>query len=153
MRRFFAGNPAVFSRPGPHGFSGRAWMDQPPEEYQPPTPLEPPSWLALDTARLGAGFAGLSAGSGPDPLALAEPRPSQSEPLPSFLPAEKIRAVSVFRLEGGLAERLRSAPPLLPAWPSAQLLSRSVVQIAVNPAGDVIAAYLFATQSGQKQAA
>ncbi|MGA2748800.1 MAG: energy transducer TonB [Verrucomicrobiota bacterium] len=143
LRLFFAGDPAVFPGPGPHGFSSRAWMDQRPEQYQPSNPLEPPSWLALNPARLATNFIALPAGSEPFPLGLAEQRTAQVEPLPAFLPPERIRAGSEFHIEGALGERLLSQPPLLTAWPSAQVLASSVVEIAVNPAGDVIAARLL----------
>lgn len=47
----------------------------------------------------------------------------------------------MFQLEGALAGRLLVAPTLR-VWTNAQPLTRSVVEIAVNPAGEVVAARL-----------
>ena len=43
MRLFFASDPAVFPLPSRHGFSGRAWMDEPPAQYQSTNQLEAPA--------------------------------------------------------------------------------------------------------------
>jgi hypothetical protein len=144
MRQYFVGDPAVFPLPNPHGFSGRGWMDQQPLAYQPESQLEPPGWLLLNTARLGTNFPILPQSSEPILLDLAQQRARREEPLPLFLAPEMIATQSVFRLEGGLSDRLLGAAPVLISWPSAQLLTNSTVQIAVNPSGDVVAARLNA---------
>jgi hypothetical protein len=150
-RLFFASDPAVFSRANAHGFSGRAWMDQAAVEFQSTNQLEAPLWLALDTARLGTGFAKLSRTDAIEPLALAQLDLSQLEPLPVFLPTENYPTQSVFRIEGELGARLLGGAPALHAWPSAQLLTNTVVQIAVSHTGDVMATRLLA-RSGSAEA-
>jgi hypothetical protein len=55
MYMFFVSDPAVFPLPGKHGFSGRAWINQPSAQYQSSNQLEAPLSLALNASRLGAG--------------------------------------------------------------------------------------------------
>ncbi|HUD46547.1 MAG TPA: hypothetical protein VMR33_06940 [Candidatus Baltobacteraceae bacterium] len=152
-RLFFASDPAVFPLPNPHGFSGRAWMDQPPPQYHSTNQLEPPLWLALDAVRLGTGPADLDNASGAAPLSLPQLPIPQADPLPVFLSPVIIPTQSVFRIQGELAARLLGPPPALNAWPSTtkKLLTNTVVQIAVNQAGDVMAARLL-TRSGSPDA-
>jgi TonB family protein len=145
LRQFFVGDPSVFSLPNPRGFSGRAWLNQRPLEYQPENQLEPPKWLPLDTARLGTHFPVPQPGFELIPAGLAEQQARHEEPPPDFLTPEIIPRQSVFRLEGGLADRLLGAGPSLRAQPSEKLLTNSWVQIAVDPAGEVIAARLDAS--------
>jgi hypothetical protein len=144
LRQFFVGDPAVFSLPSHHGFSGRGWLDQRPLEYQAENQFEPPIWLPLGTALLGTNFSNLLAGSEAIPGGLADQQALHEEPLPAFLAPEIISTQSVFRLEGGLGDRLQGAGPDLPLQPSEKLLTNSVVQIAVDPAGEVVAARLDA---------
>jgi hypothetical protein len=167
LRQFFVGDPAVFPLPNPHGFSGRGWLNGRPLAHQDEIQLEPPIWLDLDTARLGTNFpvlpssysgfvlslvAGLGINfpvlpSGSEPIlpVLAEKQSRREEPLPVFLTPEIMPKQSVFRLEGGLGHRLLGARPALRAWPSEKVLTNSVVQIAVNPLGEVVAARLDAS--------
>jgi hypothetical protein len=151
LRQSFVGDPAVFPLPNPHGFSGRGWLEQKPLEYQSENQLEPPDWLILDTARLGTNFPALLPGSEPVLLDLAEQQARRQEPPPLFLAPEMIATQSVFRLEGGLRDRLLGAPPVLSNWPSPQLLTDSAVQIAVDAAGEVVATRLEA-RSGLAEA-
>jgi TonB family protein len=144
LRQFFTGDPAVFLVPNPHGFSGPGWLNQRPLRYQAEYQLEAPAWLNLDTAGLGTHFSVFPSGSEPPPLDLAGQPARREEPPPAFLPPEVVPAQSVFRLEGGLGGRLLGAAPPLDAWASAKLLANSVVQIAVDPAGEVVAARLEA---------
>jgi TonB family protein len=145
LRQFFVGDPAVFSLPNRHDFSGRGWLNQRPLEYQEENQLEPPTnWLPLDTALLGANFPIPRAGADPIPSASVEDQAWHEEPLPDFLAPEIMVTQSVFRLEGGLGDRLLGAGPSLRSQPSEKLLSNSVVQIAVDPTGEVLAARLDA---------
>jgi hypothetical protein len=144
-RQFFAGDPAVFALPNHHGFSGRGWLELMPLEYQPESQFEPAKWLSFGTAaQLGTNGPVLPAGSEPMSAALAAQPIRHQEPLPAFLPPEIIPRQSVFHLEGSLRDRLLGAGPALRAWPSAKLLTHSTVQIAVDAAGEVLAARLEA---------
>jgi hypothetical protein len=142
MRQFFVGDPAVFPLPNRHGFSGRGWLNRLPPKYQSEIQLQPPDWLALDTARLGTNFPALPSGSEAILPGLAERLTRAEEPLPAFLAPENIATQSFFRLDAGLSDRLLGAAPVLGTWPSAQLLTNSIVQIAVNPTGEVVATRL-----------
>jgi hypothetical protein len=120
-------------------------MDQPPAQYQSTNRLEAPLWLALDASRLGTGSSFLDSGDGTSPLTLSRMQIPQLEPLPVFLSPETIPTQSVFRIEGALAQRLLGPAPALHAWPGAgsKLLTNTVVQIAVNRTGEVMAARLL----------
>ena len=142
LREHFVADPAVFSLPNSHGFSGRGWLDQRPLEYRPENQLEPAKWLSLDATLLGTNFPVSQAGSGPVPSGLAEQQARHEEPPPDFLAPEIIPTQSVFRLTGGPSDRLLGAGPSLRPQASEKLLTNSVVQIAVDPAGEVIAARL-----------
>jgi hypothetical protein len=166
LRQYFVGDPAVFPLPNPHGFSGRGWLSQRPPVYQAETNLELPICLDLDMARLqtnflvlptslsgfvlslvsglGTNFPALPSSSEPMLSGLAEPQARQEEPLPVFLSAEIIPTQSVFRLDGSLSDRLVGAAPALRSWPSDKLLNKTVVQIGVDPLGEVVATSLEA---------
>jgi hypothetical protein len=144
LRQYFVGDPAVFPLPNRHGFSGRGWMDQRPVEFQSEKQLESPIWLTNDTARLGTNFPVLASASEPILSDLVGQQSRYEEPLPLFLGPEMIATQSVFRLELSLSNRLRGTAPVLRSWASPQLLTNSTVQIAVDPAGEVIATRLDA---------
>src|SRR5208282_3946113 len=122
--------------------SGRAWLDQRPPAFQSQVQLEPPSWLGLDTAPLGTNFPAPSLGFPAISPDLAEPQILRVEPPPVFLPPVIVPTQSVFRLEGELAGSLLGLPPQLGARANLLLLSNSVVQIAADPAGAILAARL-----------
>jgi hypothetical protein len=151
LRLFFVSDPAVFPLPNAHGFSGRAWLNQRPPTYQSEVQLEPPFWLSLQTAGLGTNFPAPPiqfATMAPD---LAQQQAPRLEPLPVFLAPEIVPTQSLFRLEGELEGSLLGRPLQLCPWSGLQLLSNSVVQIAVDPSGAVLAARLEA-RSGSAQA-
>jgi len=143
-KTFFAIDPTVFPLPGLHGFSERAWLRQPAQQYEVPGETEAPAWLAIDAVRLGTNFPTLNRVKSPLPFGLADQNGVKLEPWPVSLIPETIRTQSAFEIQGELGARQLNAPADLRAWPSTQLLSNSVVQIAVDSAGQVIAARLLA---------
>ena len=153
MYMFFVSDPAAFPLPGRHGFSGRAWLNQPPAQYQSSNQLEAPLLLSLNTSRLGAGSNFLSDAETAVPFAIAQMQLPQVEPLPVFLSPQIVPTQSVFRIEGELKGRFAGPPPALRAWPSAstKLLTDTVVQIAVNRTGDILTARLQ-SRSGSPEA-
>jgi len=150
-KTFFAIDPTVFPLPSLHGFSERAWLSLPMQQFDAPSETEAPAWLTNNAARLGTNFPTLNRAKSLLPFGLADPRGPELEPWPVFLTPELIRTQSVLELQGELAGRQLNAPAELRAWPSAQLLTNSVVQIAVDSAGQVIAARLL-TRSGSVDA-
>lgn len=146
-----AGDPAVFAWPGVRGFSGRGWLSQRPPSYTPTNRLEAPVWLDLNLANLGNIPAAVTSSPTLLPLALEDRGSMSLEPLPIYLPAEVVQTNSIFRLEGAVARRWTGAEPALAAWPNAQLLSNSVVEIAVNRVGDIVA-HRLVVRSGSPKA-
>jgi hypothetical protein len=142
-RMFFAVDPTVFPLPSRHGFSDRAWLGQPPPQFEVPNETEGPAWLALDPARLGTNFPHLNRPRHGLPVAPATEGNPQVEPWPAFMSPEEFRSQSAFEIVGELAARQLNAPAGLPPETNAQLLSNSVVQIAVDGAGQVVAARLL----------
>ena len=153
MRMFFVSDPSVFPLPSRHGFSGRAWMIQPPAQYQATNQIDDPVWLALDSSRLGAGSALLNETEEAPPLKFSARQNPQLEPLPVFLSPQIVPTQSVFRIEGDLASRSPGPPPRFTAWPSpsTKLLTNTVVQIAANRTGDILTARLM-TRCGSPDA-
>jgi TonB family protein len=150
-KTFFAIDPTVFPLPSLHGFSERAWLRLPARQFEAPGETEAPAWLTLDPARLGTDFPPLNRAKSALPFGLTDQRGPELEPWPVFLTPEPVRTQSLFELQGELAGRQLNAPAGMRAWPSAQLLAKSVVQIAVDSAGQVIAARLLA-RSGSAEA-
>ncbi|MGP8198448.1 MAG: energy transducer TonB [Limisphaerales bacterium] len=149
-RTFFAIDPTVFPMPSLHGFSERAWLRLP--TYQLPDETEPPAWLTLNTNRLGIDFPPSGRAEAILPSALTDQSAPELDPWPASLAPERVRTNSLFEIEGELAGRLLNAPGGLPSWPSTLLLANSVVQIAVDSAGQVVAARLLAPRSGSAEA-
>jgi hypothetical protein len=150
-KTFFAIDPTVFPLPGLHGFSERAWLRLPEQQHEVSSETEAPAWLGIDAVRLGTNFPLLNRPKSLLPFAPANQGGPELEPWPVFLPAEHLRSQSSFEIQGELAGRQLNAPTALRAWPSAQLLSNSVVQIAIDSAGQVVAARLLA-RSGSADA-
>lgn len=150
-KTFFAIDPTVFPLPSLHGFSERAWLRLPARQFEAPSETEAPAWLTLDAARLGSDFPPLNRAKSGLPFGLADQGGPELEPWPVFLTPEPVRTQSLFEIKGELAGRQLNAPAELPAETNAQLLAKSVVQIAVDSAGQVIAARLLA-RSGSADA-
>jgi TonB family protein len=151
FKTFFAIDPTVFPLPSPHGFSERAWLRLPARQFEAPGETEAPAWLTLDAARLGTDFPPLNRAKSALPFSLTDQRGPELDPWPAFLAPEPVRTQSLLEIQGELAGRQLNAPAGMRAWPSAQLLAKSVVQIAVDPAGQVTAARLLA-RSGSTEA-
>jgi TonB family protein len=139
----FAEDPTLFQAPRRRGFSSRAWMETSSPEYHAAETPAPDVWLSLN----GSSWKPKSlAASKPveEPLKLVAPTTTEFEPAAIFLAPEPPPASSALRITGALARRRIAAPaPQLPAQPSAQLLSNTVVQVAVDAAGQVTSARLL----------
>jgi len=142
-KTFFALDPTVFPLPSLHGFSERGWLRLPDSDADSLSEAEPPAWLILDGAGLGTNFPTLNAAKPLLPFALGDQPSPELDPWPASLSLETVRTQSLFEIHGPLADRQLNAPAVLPPWTNTQLLSNSVVQFAVDSAGQVIAARLF----------
>jgi len=150
-RTFFAIDPTVFPLPSSKGFSERAWLRLPARQIEAPSETNERAWLTLDTNRLGTDFEPLNRAKSALPFGWTDQRSQEPEPWPVFLIPEPVRTQSLLEIQGELAGRQLNAPAELPAETNAQLLAKSVVQIAVDSAGQVIAARLLA-RSGSVEA-
>jgi hypothetical protein len=150
MEHVFAPDPSVFPSSSPHGFAAQAWRLLPVQDAAaalqepPPVFLEFTNWSGANSHPAGWESRHVSFQWAGQP----EPPPDS---VPAFPAAEASRPESFFRIEGGLAGRRPTAPAGLPAWPANFLVTNSVVQFAVNRAGQVISTVLLAG-SGLKEA-
>lgn len=150
-KMFFASDPTVFLLPSRHGFTGRSWLNVAPQ-FELPERTEQPAWLGIKTDQLGTNFPALKHEAAQLMARIGQTEANAPEAWPPFLPEQTFQTNSTFEIEGGLAERALNPPSRLPSWPSQQLLRRSVVQIAVNSAGQVVSARLQEPRSGLLEA-
>jgi hypothetical protein len=128
-------DPALFALPALNGFSGPAWLKFPSLDYQPPEYSEPLRWLALNEQGLGETLSQfLATHTISAPLIAAKPLPPLQRYEPNY-PNEPVPAESRLRTEGELAARVLPGTPALKAWPHSQILSNTIVQVAVNGEG------------------
>jgi len=144
-------DPTLFALPGGGGFPGAARLRVEPLEYRAESWSEPPRWLALDEAALGGDFARYTATSGiTAPLVADKPVP----PLLRYEPNvrdEPFAQPSRLRIEGELASRPLAKPLALPSWRHPDVLSNSVVRVAVDADGHAISSVLVA-ECGRRDA-
>jgi hypothetical protein len=143
ITQIIAGDPTVFVLANNRGFSGAAWLQMPVQDYATPDWDEPTRWLNLNVAELGGVFTNFLNGVGDHAVQIAEklsPAIKDSEEAP------RISTSSRFAIEGDLSSRLISSP-ILPVWPSADILHSSTVQVCLNGSGEVVLARLL-TRSG-----
>jgi len=147
----FAFDPSVFPSSSPHGFAAQAWRLLPVQDAA--AALWEPAPVFLEFAANWSGADGPPAGSESRHSSFqwtGQPEPLRNS-VPDFPAAEASRPESFFRIEGALAGHGTAPPAALPAWPANFLVTNSVVQFAVNRAGQVISAVLLAG-SGLKEA-
>jgi TonB family protein len=149
-RRFFAADPVVFASATLEGFSGNAWLRAQSIKYNNAEELEPPAPVELDTRLFGERMR-LTEQTNTAPFPLIEERGAQLEPLPVLETFHPARPQSTWRLDGPLPSRQISRPPSLASWPSALLLTNSVVEFAINRQGKVVAHRLI-SRSGSTEA-
>jgi len=133
-------DPTLFVLPSSHGFSGPAWMQFPASSYQLGPWTEPPRPLPLAIPQLGATLAEFVRSNQPRPFELALKLAPEVDAL-GILPLEEVQ--STFSIEGDLADRALLSPLKPASWPAAEILTNTVVQIAVDSAGRVFSAALL----------
>jgi len=144
-------DPTLFALPHPKGFAAAAWRQISQAGFPPFRWAEPPRWLALPVEQLGDTL-----------LRFVQTNTFtriEFETLPApdlALPAVRLEIApatpSVARVAGGLAQRRWLNPVELPSWPSADLLTNSLVQVLVDAAGNVVSHTLLRPDSGSKDA-
>jgi hypothetical protein len=149
----FAGidDPTLLALPNLRGFSGEAWLKFPTLGYQPMEAPEPTNWLHLEEHTLGATFSQFVASNRAAPrLIVDKPLPPLVRYEPNF-PNEPAATQSRLRVEGQIANRSLLSPPALPSWPHGEILSNTVVQVAVDPDGMTFSPVLL-SHSGLREA-
>jgi hypothetical protein len=133
-------DPLVFAGAHEHGFSAAAWMTKPHQDYVLTNSKSPPRFLAF--ARAPMKF---------------PPRETQiAVPGRTALPFVEISLLrntqkSILRIEGGLENRALLKTPEIPTQSASDVLSNTVVQVAVKPDGFPFSARVV-TGSGSRVA-
>ena len=136
-------DPTLFALPHWQGFSGPAWLDAKPAKLEPVEKSEGPQWLPLAVQDLGAALSGLAQTSVTDSLprvGLTTADLALPEPVPLVMPSDH----SSYVLDGELARRLLVTTLALPSWTNADILTNSIVRLAVDAAGRPVSVVLLA---------
>ncbi len=146
-------DPTLFALPHPNGFAGAAWLRRRPIEFAPFRWTEPPRLLALAGDQLGVTF---QQHQNPKDLARLQIE-TLPPPEPTSVPPPDLNFItgrrSVLSLRGELMQRpWLNAPIELPAWPAADWLTNSVVQVWVEANGQTLSPALLLPGSGSKEA-
>jgi hypothetical protein len=147
-RTFFASDPRLFPSASQHGFSGDAWLRTAAASYELPDEVEAPQWLTLRAETLGR-FAATERRA-ELPFQLGQQSAPALEALPVFVPLTAPKTNSIVRVDAALAERAIGLPANLPTIASSDVLGNTVVDVAVNGAGEVVARRLVSA-SGSTQ--
>lgn len=145
---FFTSDPLLFPLASQHGYSGPGWMTVNAQTYDFPEEIEPPHWLALQSDTLGR--VPPSVPKREIPFELGQVTTPQTEALPVFVAPIVPRTNSIVRVDANLSDRAVGLPMKLPALSSDKVLSNSVVSIAVNGAGEVLAARLAGSSTSKE---
>ena len=144
-------DPALFALPHPRGFSGSAWRTLPPPAHRQTEWTEPPRWLALDPARLGAVFAGFVSTNATAPLLIADKPTPRLAGLDPVVPNVPVLERTEILVEGELARRPLLTPLAAPSWPHTNALAPTVVRLLVGAEGQAVSSVLLAP-SGLREA-
>lgn len=146
-----ADEPTLFVLAGPHTFSGHAWFSVAEKQYPPFEWTEPPAFLALPSARLGAWFVNLINGYNEPRVEVAEKNTPDFAVPPAEPNYDLIRHKSVLTLGGDIAARRLLSQFDLPSWRTDDVLRPTIVRVVVDASGQVHSATLISS-SGFDQA-
>ena len=134
-------DPTLFALPGPHGFSGKAWLNFPPAATTVSNWSAAPDWLPLPVAELGTTLARYAETNRVSIDDLLDDLRA-TVPLERRIPAESISIGSRFVIEGLGSRRLLNFGQL-PSATNIDVLTNTVVEIAVSGDGVVESAMLL----------
>jgi hypothetical protein len=144
-------DPLLLALPTQQGFSGPAWLQFSPPDYQLPETTNPVYWLSLDPPALAETFRSFVATNAVAPVgAAARPLPR----LTRFEPAqttEPVRTKSRLVVTDELASRVLLSPDELRSFAFNDILSNTVVRVAVDADGRATFVMLI-SQSGSREA-
>ncbi len=143
-------DPTLFALPHPRGFAAFTWLQTTLVTNTPFRWTEAPRLLALPVDELGATFLKLAEKSRLPMPEIAFIPPA----VPSVIAAIDLpptRTNSVLRLDEVFATRpLRQPYPSLPLQPPSESLTNTVVQVLVNPRGQVVSASIVPSHPGNR---
>lgn len=143
-------NPTLFALPQPESFSGLAWLNRPalPVEFFEWTAA--PALTALTVEQLQRSFASLLREHEPlFPQSVTRAAPKLSMPVADALPGGVEK--SSFRLTGELTRRTLLSHLTLPAFPHTDVLTNTVIRLALGASGIPVSIALVA-RSGSTEA-
>jgi hypothetical protein len=120
------------------GFSGKTWLDLPPPRHEAGGWDEPIKWLKRDTNSIARSLPELVSDSARNPRELLDrspPRVEEDATAASILPAN-----STLRISGGLERRRLARPIELLKVAHNDVLTNTVIEAMVTPAGYVFSA-------------
>jgi hypothetical protein len=141
-----ANDPTLLVLANHHGFSATAWAAAD-YDYEPVHWSEPLRWMPLPVDEFGKSFELFVRTNPPPAFQLTEKLPIRAGFLQLLPPAETIRTQSVLRVQGPL--QLRTDPPSLPVWTHIDVLSPTIVEVAVDQHGEVQSARLSGSPEGR----
>lgn len=135
-------DPTLFVLPNPRDFASADWLKISEPELPSFRWTEPPRWLPFSTDGLSAAFAQFMQTNSPaSPTFNFRPILTLSAPT---LPAELMPVQhSTMQVEDALTQRLLPSKTTLTNWPYADVLAPCVVQVLVNPVGNVVSTVLL----------
>lgn len=144
-------DPTLFALPHPKGFAAATWLQIPQVEFPAFWWTESPRWLALSVEQLSDTFLHFMQTNRFARFEL-EALPAPELTMPETPPNIALTAQSLLRVDGDLRQRRLLNPAQLRSWPSAELLTNSVVQVLVDAGGNVFSPILVPPGSGSKDA-
>jgi TonB family protein len=143
------GDPTFYSLANRRGFSGAVWRDFLRPRLHLGDWREPDRWLAPRLDTLTATFTSFVRSNAFPTLAIAETPPTRLDRIP--VTADLLAVESTLRIDGPLAGRRLMTSITLETWPAGEWVTNTVVQLAVNAAGEPVSVVLL-ERSGSKAA-
>jgi hypothetical protein len=141
-------DPTLFALPSEKGFSGNAWLKHTPAPLAVSNWSAPPSWLTLNPNELGATLTAHAETNRISTETLLDGLRSTT-PFELRVAALPLLSRSVMAIEGALNQRAFTLPVSLPAATNTDLLTNTVVEIAVNGDG-IVESVMLAGECGSK---
>jgi hypothetical protein len=130
-------DPTLFALPNLKNFSGPAWLSFTDQDLRPSVGVEATPSLALAREELGTAFQTYMSTNEPTGAPVFD-EPEFQLRQPVVADSRPFSSQSTLRLAGDLARRRLLNPPILPSWPSAEILTNTVVEVLVAADGKLI---------------